>query len=130
MSDAPLVEQPVIKAAEAAPGTSVSDVLLEQVDQKVAAIETEQARLQPVQQAVVTAQTDLQNIQAAAAKSTNPSVKEVYERAIVVAQQLILSVQMQGQEVADHISALQDELEKLLGQLREQDPENPLVKDL
>lgn len=132
MSDitTPASQEQVPAAAEAAPGTSVSEVLLEQVDAKVAAIEKEQQRLQPFQTAVTTIQDDVQKLQAAATASTNPAVATVYQKAIQVAQQLVLLTKEQGQEVADKISQLQDELESLLAQLKNEDPSNPLIKGM
>lgn len=132
MSDitTPASQEQVPAAAEAAPGTSVSEVLLEQVDAKVAAIEKEQQRLQPFQTAVTTIQDDVQKLQAAATASTNPAVATVYQKAIQVAQQLVLLTKEQGQEVVDKISQLQDELESLLAQLKNEDPSNPLIKGM
>lgn len=129
LTTAPAAEQAVAKP-EAAPGTSVTDVLLEQVDGKVSAIEAQQKRLQPYQSAIATAQQQVSALQAAAAKSTNPAVVSVYGRAIEIAQQLVLSSKEQGQEVVDKITVLQDELESLIVQLKSQDPDNPLVKGL
>ena len=119
-----------LAAPEAAPGTSVSDVLLEQVDVKVSAIEAQQKRLTPFQTAIATAQQVATTVQAASAKSANPDVVNVYARALEVAQQIVIATKEQGQEVADKITELQDELETLIAQLKTQDPTNPLVQGL
>ncbi len=130
MSDESTVELGKIGAPESAAGTSVSEVLLEQVDEKVNVIETQRGRLQPFQAAIATTQSDLDKLKAASSASTNPAVQQVYARAIEVALELMGTVKLQGQEVADKITMLQDELETLLTQLRTEDPENALVKDL
>lgn len=130
MSDATSVELGKIGAPEATDGTSVSEVLLEQVDEKVSVIETQRGRLKPFQEAIVTTQSDLSKLQAASAVSTNPEVKQVYARATEVAIEIMEEVKKQGQEVSDQITKLQEELEKLLTQLRAEDPQNPLVKEL
>lgn len=130
MSDATSVELGKIGAPEAADGTSVSEVLLEQVDEKVGVIEKQRGRLKPFQEAIVTTQSDLSKLQAASAASTNPAVKQVYARAVEVAIAIMEEVKKQGQEVSDQITKLQEELEKLLTQLRAEDPQNPLVKEL
>ena len=130
MSDTTSLELGKIGGLDEAPGTSVSDVLLEQVDAKVSAIEERRSSLKPYQAAVVVTASDLEKLKAALASSTNSDIKHVYERAIEVAIELEDAVKKQGQEVVDQISGLQSELEKLLEQLKTEDPNNPLTSQL
>ena len=110
MSDVTSVELGKIGAPEAAEGTSVSEVLLEQVDEKVSVIEKQRGRLVPFQAALVTTQSDLEKLHAASVASTNDTVKQVYARAVEVALELMNVVKQQGQEVGDKIAKVQEEL--------------------
>lgn len=130
MSDTTSLELGKIGGLDEAPGTSVSDVLLEQVDAKVSAIEERRNSLKPYQAAVVVTTSDLEKLKAALAASTNSDIKHVYERAISVAIELENAVKKQGQEVVDEISDLQVELEKLLEQLKKEDPNNLLISQI
>lgn len=130
MSDATSLELGKIGGLDEAPGTSVSDVLLEQVDAKVSAIEERRNSLKPYQAAVVVTTSDLEKLKAALSASTNPDVKHVYERAIEVAIELEDAVKKQGQEVVEQISVLQQELENLLEQLKKEDPNNLLISQI
>lgn len=130
MSDTPSLELGKIGGVDEAPGTSVSDVILEQVDAKVSAIEERRNSLKPYQAAAAVTLSDLDKLKAALAASTNPEIRHVYERAIEVALQLEESVKKQGQEVVDTITDLQEELEKLLEQLKTEDPNNLLISQL
>ncbi|MCX6780705.1 MAG: hypothetical protein NT003_01160 [Candidatus Magasanikbacteria bacterium] len=124
------IEQSISSASESMSGTSIAEVLLEQVDAKVAEIEAEQTRLKPYQTALATAQEDLKKVQDAAAVSKNPDVQKVYAEAIEVATKIVVLARQTGQEVVDKITKLQGELQALIAQLRAEDPENPLVKEL
>ncbi len=130
MSDTTSLELGKIGGLDEAPGTSVSDVLLEQVDAKVSAIEERRNSLKPYQAAVVVTTSDLEKLKAALAASTNSDIKHVYERAISAAIELENAVKKQGQEVVDEISDLQVELEKLLEQLKKEDPNNLLISQI
>lgn len=130
MSD---ISLPSIEQAPQAAGNSaesVSNVLIEQVDAKISAIETRQKQLVPFQTAVAAASDDVTRIQAAAAKTTNSSVAAVYARALEVAEELVIKTREDGEGVIKQIEKLQSELKDLLAQLKEKDPENPLVAAL
>lgn len=129
MSDTPSVELGKIDSPDAAEGTSVSEVLLEQIDAKVSEIEKQRTGMKPYVAAVTVAKVDLEKIEKAFATSTNPDIAAVYQRAIIVAKQLIEEVKVQGQEISDRVATLQVELEGLLQQLKKEDPNNPLASE-
>ncbi len=130
MSDAPsdTIEQAGSTATELPAGTGVTDVLMEQVDTKVGAIELAQKNLAPFQAALIVAKKDLVKLEAAATAATDLDVKKVYGRALEVARQVIDEVKKGGENVVKKIKILQEELKALLAQLAEKDPENPLIK--
>lgn len=129
MSDTTSVELGKIDSPDAAEGTSVSEVILEQIDAKVSEIEKQRAGMKPYVVATTVAKTDLEKIEEAFKASTNPDIAAVYKRAIEVAKQLIEEVKIQGQEISDRVATLQVELEGLLQQLKKEDPNNPLASE-
>ncbi len=132
MSDDLNIESPVPAAEldQAAAAASNTEELIQKIDDAVAAIEVAQKSSVPFDDALKAARKDFENLNAASAKSEKAEVKQTYAQAIVLAQQLVASAQEQGKVVADSVIKLQDELEILLAELREKDPENPLIKTL
>lgn len=112
------------------PPDEVVGALLDQVDAKVAAIEASQKNVAPFQTALASAQTDYAIIQAGAAQATDPAVKDVYQKAIIVCKKLIEEIKTRGEGAIERIVVLQTELKKLLDQLKKIDPKNPLAQEI
>lgn len=133
MSDAPsttIETFDTTSSAGAVENSEVAEVLMEQVDAKVSAIEKAQTGLQPYQAALVTAQADLTRLQSAVQAAADPDVKSVYQRAIQVAMELVSEIKKGGEGMVGKIKLLQEELRDLLAQLAEKDPQNPLIKEM
>lgn len=111
-------------------GSSVADVLLEQVDSKVTQIEETQRKLEPFKKAIEVGDADSARLHELAERATDPEVREIYARASELATQINEETRIHGERIISDIESLQHELQETLQQLKEKEPTNPLASAL